>query len=116
MSKTTTCTYHCSACGLHFHSLVSFNAHRTGSYASNDPEEGRRCLHPLDLDGRLVKLTEGGECRMYEDAAQPGSGIGLKRRVTIWTEEGRLTRIRERYGSERSPRAEMALCEQGSEP
>jgi hypothetical protein len=78
MPRTTTCTYHCSACGLHFHSLEAFDAHRVGDFASNDPELGRRCENPLDLDARLTLLTVAGECRI-------GSGVDVKREVTIWT-------------------------------
>jgi hypothetical protein len=88
-----TCTYHCSKCGRHFHSLESFDAHRTGNYASDDPETGRRCLAPcevLDARGleRLVAITEEGECRLYAKT---------ERNVTIWTlrrEPGRFARIR----------------------
>ena len=75
---TTTCTYHCGACGRHFHSLEAFDLHRQGDYAEpmNTPE-GRHCVSPLDLDGRLVALTEAGECRMYEKTSDTG--------VTVWT-------------------------------
>lgn len=71
-----TCTYHCSACGKHFHSLESFDCHREGDYGSSDPELGRHCAHPWDLDGRLVELTQAGICRAYEAAKAP---------VTVWT-------------------------------
>lgn len=81
--KTVTCTYHCGSCGLHFHALEAFDAHRKGDYASNDPEVGRHCVHPFDLDGRLVVLTDAGECRMYDD----GSGLRVKRLETIWTSD-----------------------------
>lgn len=78
---TITCTYHCSACGSHFHSLEAFDSHRSGDYASNDPNLGRHCDDPadrLDASGnaRLVVLTDDGECRMYADV-QTG--------VAIWT-------------------------------
>lgn len=83
---TTTCTYHCSRCRAHFHSLEAFDAHRQGDFNSNDLETGRQCVHPLDLldaDGRqrLSTLTRDGECRMYDD----GSGTRIQRQVTIWT-------------------------------
>ena len=81
MPRTTTCTYHCSACGLHFHSLEGFDAHRAGDFTSIDPELERRCIHPLDMAGRLVPLIVGGECRLYDD----GSGAAFERDVTIWT-------------------------------
>jgi hypothetical protein len=55
--------------------------HWQGDHASNDPDIGRHCVHPWDLDGRLSVLTEDGECRMYDD----GSGVGVKRGVTVWT-------------------------------
>lgn len=101
MSRTTTCTYHCSACGLHFHSLNAFDAHRTGDYALNDLEMGRHCAHPFDLDGLLGALTEDGECRMYDD----GSGVRVERGVTIWTHEADLARLRARFASNGPPGA-----------
>ena len=76
MSRAVTCTYHCSACGCHFHSLEAFDAQRLGDFATNDPETGRRCVHPFELDNRLAALAENGECRTYAD---------LKRGVTVWT-------------------------------
>jgi hypothetical protein len=91
MPRTTTCTAHCSACGLHFHSLKAFDAHRVGEYRSNDPEEDRRCVHPLDMGGRLVPLIVGGECRVHDD----GSGQLVKRDVTIWTDARDLARAQD---------------------
>lgn len=75
-----TCTNHCSACGLHFHSVAAFDAHRIGSFS--DPDDPRRCAHPWDLldkEGkeRYVTLTEDGLCAIYE----PPQTI----RVTVWT-------------------------------
>jgi hypothetical protein len=73
----TNCTNHCGACGLHFHSLAAFDAHRQGDYAKpTGTEEGRHCVHPFDMDGRLVAITEYGVCKMY---AEPQIGI------TVWT-------------------------------
>jgi hypothetical protein len=79
MPKTTTCTYHCSACGAHIHSLEAFDAHRQGDYAPSDPETGRHCAHPLDIDGRLAPLTvlahsEGGTDRARGVMAGRGDG------------------------------------------
>jgi hypothetical protein len=102
MTKTTTCTYHCGACGLHFHSLNAFDAHRQG--ASNDPETGRHCVHPYDMDGRLTTLTEEGECRVYENADPAHRGEGIQHNVTIWTTAGyeqagqRLRHVAESHG------------------
>jgi hypothetical protein len=91
MSKTTTCTHHCSACGGHFHSLRAFELHRAGEFASADPETGRRCLAPVEvLDGdggqRLEALNGDGECRMYAARA---------RGVTVWAERGSRDRFSE---------------------
>jgi hypothetical protein len=77
----TSCTYHCAACGLHFHSLEAFDAHRVGDHASNDPETRRRCVHPLDLDGKLVLLSEDGICRIGGPDVQVG--------VSVWTSDRR---------------------------
>jgi hypothetical protein len=93
MPKTVTCTNHCGSCGLHFHSVKAFDAHRQGDFASNDPVLGRHCVHPLDMDGRLVALTGDGVCRMYEDASRPGEGV--QRQVTIWTLAGFEERSRQ---------------------
>ena len=73
---STTCTYHCSPCGRHFHSLEAFDLHH-----ERDHTGWPHCLDPLDLldrDGkaRLVALTEAGECRVHSET---------KRGVTIWT-------------------------------
>lgn len=81
--KTITCTHHC-ACGRHFHSQRAFDMHRTGDFASSDPETGRRCLSPvevLDGDGEpwLEALTVSGECRMYAE---------VEHGVTVWTDRG----------------------------
>jgi hypothetical protein len=85
---TTRCTSHCSNCGLHFHSLEAFDAHRTGSHT-----EGRYCLHPYDLDGKLTPLTTTGDCRMY-DPAQAG--------VTVWHNPTRAAQTRAHFANERS--------------
>jgi hypothetical protein len=91
--RATTCTFHCSACRRHFHSLAAFDAHRVGDFASNDPDMRRRCEHPLDLlneDGemRLVALTERGVCHAYEASEAP---------VTVWTMRDSLERARETW-------------------
>jgi hypothetical protein len=69
--RATTCIYHCSAYGRHFHSLASLDAHLIGDFAADDPAAGRRCPSPFDaLDGhgdmRVVPLTETGLCRVYD--------------------------------------------------
>jgi hypothetical protein len=100
-SQTTTCTYHCSACGLHFHSLEAFDAHRTGAHSEPvGSEGGRRCLDPVELDGRLVMLSDAGECRTYPN--------DVKRTAAIWTVAGKLARMRDLRGSQRSAQAEKA--------
>lgn len=99
--KTTTCTYHCSACGCHFHSLEAFDAHRTGDFASDGPL-GRRCVHPLDMDGRLVSLTDAGECRVR----------GLAERgAVIWTSDRTKGRRPWERPSEGSGQAESGRIE-----
>jgi hypothetical protein len=103
--KTTTCTFHCATCGLHFHSLNAFDAHRKGDYASNDPELGRHCEHPLDLNGVLAALTDQGECRI--SGAKHG-GSRVKARVTVWTHAADLARLRHLVASGASYGAETA--------
>jgi hypothetical protein len=76
-ARRTNCTYHCSPCGRHFHSLNAFDAHH-----EHDETGWPICLDPLDLEDRdgkprLVALTHDGACRMYADAEQYG--------VTVWT-------------------------------
>jgi hypothetical protein len=53
-----TCTFHCAACGSHFHSLEGFDRHRSGDHATR-----RFCLDPDDVD-RLVVATTDGVCRL----------------------------------------------------
>jgi hypothetical protein len=53
-----TCTFHCAACGSHFHSLEGFDLHRSGDHAA-----GRFCLDPDDCE-RLVVATTDGVCRL----------------------------------------------------
>ena len=84
---STTCTYHCSPCGRHFHSLEAFDLHH-----ERDHTGWPHCLDPLDLldrDGRarLAALTKNGECRVYAE---------VKRGVTIWTTAGSVERGRRR--------------------
>ncbi len=93
---TTTCTYHCSACRLHFHLLRAFDAHRAGSY-----ESGRRCEHPLDLDGRLVELTTDGVCSMYPNR--------IERSVVVWTHAGDIGRIERFVAAQRLGEAESGI-------
>ena len=81
---TTTCTYHCSQCGRHFHSLGGFDAHHRV-----DETGWPRCLDPIDLvdltgKERLEALTHDGECRVYAER-QTG--------VTIWTVAGSRERL-----------------------
>ena len=59
----------------------AFDAHRVGDHASNDPETRRRCVHPLDLDGKLVLLSEDGICRIGGPDVQVG--------VSVWTSDRR---------------------------
>ncbi len=80
MPRTTTCTHHCAACGLHFHSLEAFDTHRIGGFRSDNPASARRCHHPLDLGGTLLPLTVDGQCRLSHDAY----GVDMKRQATIW--------------------------------
>lgn len=85
----TTCQYHCSPCGRHFHSLRAFDVHHT-----RDEEDRLVCLDPLDLvdrDGRerLEALTHEGECRVYSEHR-----IG----VTIWIMAGSRERMGQIYG------------------
>jgi hypothetical protein len=75
----TTCTYHCSPCGRHFHSLAAFDVH----HERND-DGWPCCAAPLDLvdkhgQERLVALTDAGECRVYSD---------VEHGVMIWTGAG----------------------------
>lgn len=90
MSRTVTCTNHCSACSRCFHSLAAFDAHHI-----HDEAGWPICLAPVDLldrDGeeRLVALSEVGECRMY-DKVETG--------VTIWTVAAKLERQRTRFSA-----------------
>jgi hypothetical protein len=92
--RSITCTYHCSGCGRHFHSLAAFDLHRVGDFASNDPETRRRCEAPIDLvdehgEMRLTSLTERGLCRSCEAAEAP---------VTVWTMKGARERARQAWG------------------
>jgi hypothetical protein len=85
----TTCTYHCSQCGRHFHSLDGFDVHH-----ERDDTGWPVCLDPLDLidrDGRvrLEVVTTDGECRVYAE---------VQRGVTIWTTAGARERGAKRFG------------------
>lgn len=98
------CTNHCSACGTCFHSIAAFDAHREGSYSSNDSETRRRCVHPLDKRGKdertpFIALTTVGVCNAYSDA--------VKHDVTIWTLRERLEAAR----AMRWPRPAKRLAE-----
>jgi hypothetical protein len=93
MSRTR-CTNHCASCGLHFHSVSAFDAHRVGSFS--DPEDPRRCEHPIDMvdkSGQLrcVELSTDGVCAVYPLAEQQG--------VTIWTLRAGLEAARERWAA-----------------
>ena len=101
MTRNVCCTNHCRACGgsegRHFHSVAAFDAHRTGDYASNDPETRRRCVHPLDVldksgECRFVALSRSGVCAI-------GSGDDVTG-VTVWTLRAGLDRARELWGTE----------------
>jgi hypothetical protein len=59
-----TCTFHCSECQAHFHSLEAFDLHRAGDHAS-----GRVCLEPDECD-RLVVATADGACRLTRGVAE----------------------------------------------
>lgn len=43
-------------CGERFNSTFSFDAHRVGTYATND----RRCLTPQEMRDKGMKLTPNG--------------------------------------------------------
>jgi hypothetical protein len=103
-ARAITCTYHCSACGLHLHSVHAFDAHRIGDYASNDPEARRRCEHPWDMAGRLVPLSGAGECRVYDD----GSGNGVNHNVTVWADARDIGRMRRHVAAGASGEADSA--------
>jgi hypothetical protein len=59
-----TCTFHCSACGSHFHSLEGFDLHRAGDHADQ-----RYCVDPDEVD-RLVVATTDGVCRLVRGVAE----------------------------------------------
>jgi hypothetical protein len=88
----TTCTYHCSPCGRHFHSLEAFDLHH-----DHDETGWPICLDPLDLLDRrgreqLVALTDQGKCRLR----------GNQDDITIWTMPRNLKRapqIKQRAGA-----------------
>jgi len=94
--RTVTCTAHCSKCRTCFHSLAAYDAHRVGKFSEPlDSEDGRRCVHPLDLlnaegEMRLVALTEKGRCSMYPS--------NVREPVTIWTMAG-YEKFAESFGS-----------------
>ena len=95
------CTYHCSSCGLHLHSLQAFDAHRVGSYA-----EGRRCEHSLDLldkHGRplLVPLTEEGVCAIGRNTLEPLNG------VSVWVDARSHERVAQRFSRAESGPLEL---------
>lgn len=84
----TNCTYHCSVCGRHFHSLGGFDLHH-----ERDSAGWPHCMDPVDLqdrDGRprLEALTHSGICRVYGD--QHG--------VTVWTVAGSRERLARVHG------------------
>jgi hypothetical protein len=88
--QRTHCTSHCPKCGTCLHSVQAFDAHREGSFASNDPEVGRHCVHPLDKHGKdgrtpFITLTTVGICSMYAEERHD---------VTIWTLREALERAR----------------------
>ena len=58
------CTFHCAACGAHFHSLEGFDAHRAGDHAT-----GRYCVDPDECD-LLVVATDDGVCRLVGGAGE----------------------------------------------
>lgn len=75
--RHTTCTFHCDACGVHFHSLESFDAHRQFDPEHPGDWDHRLCVHPLDDERhRWTQLTDAGVC----DLARP-TKIG----VNVWT-------------------------------
>jgi hypothetical protein len=52
-ARRVSCTYHCSACGAHFHSEAAFDAHRTPA----------GCIEPMDHD-RFVALATDAKCEI----------------------------------------------------
>jgi hypothetical protein len=103
--RVTTCTNHCSHCGSHFHSLGAFDAHHR-----RDEEGWVTCLTSVDLVDLLKRdvleiLTEHGECRMYDN----GSGMSIKRDVTIWTLVGSRERAAALWG-EKGPESPPAAA------
>jgi hypothetical protein len=90
----TTCTYHCGACGRHFHSLSAFDIHR----------DGRRCADPLDLEDRdgkprLVALARDGRCdhSWTQRVRAAGGDESLPHSIdgcTIWTDAKNVGRER----------------------
>ncbi len=113
------CTNHCSRCGLHFHSVEAFDAHREGDYASNDPELGRHCVHPLDKQGKdgrtpFITLTTVGVCAMYADNALSdvriwSMGASVERARTMRRPRGSEPR-RRFAGRDRTPISPNGRC------
>jgi hypothetical protein len=71
------CRYHCATCGRHFSSLEGFDGHRAGEYA-----DGRHCVSPLDLDGRLVVASESGFCA--SSGEHNDGNVLVLHPVTVW--------------------------------
>ena len=83
---TSTCRYHCRACGAHFTSLEAFDAHRAGEM------DARRCEL---ADAPLVERA-GGSCSI----AGPTPRVG----ITVY-EHVKAARAREAFGAERKKAA-----------
>lgn len=87
-----TCTYHCSACGRHFHSLKAFDTHRVGDF-SDEAETWRHCESPLDIVGKRgnIRLEAiRGVCEIQGENAD--GGRRATRNATIWTIAGAAER------------------------
>ena len=69
----------CSLCGLHFSGTSAFDAHRAGRHSYTlteglrlEPprEDGRRCLHPVEMADVGMELDDRGRWRVIASEKQ----------------------------------------------
>lgn len=79
MAEKKTCVWHCQGCQGHFHSIASFDFHRSGDYCSNPETVATK-------DGKLLlqMYTDEGFCDLTTGCWSDGKRVKYISPVTIW--------------------------------
>lgn len=99
------CTWHCAACGAHFHSVSAFDDHRVDGECVDPAEVMTRGTIDNPPHAKLQAWTEEGYCRLAKGCYKDGVLVQTLHPVTIYQTAGSAFR-----GFAGAAEGQLALC------